>query len=88
MSAQHTLGTWHKLSRRLPPLVAEYTKNGDRVVCTDGAGTGFLRRGREYTVAHVTPTGYVRVVGSDDYYHAAGRFTSIAAIAKAPGGAA
>lgn len=44
-------------------------KVGDAVVCSGGSGTGFLRRGRPYVISEVTPSGYVRVKGSDDYYH-------------------
>lgn len=67
-----------------PALVVTAAKVGDRVTCTCGVGTGFLRRGRTYALAHVSPNGYVRVEGSADYYHAAARFTP----ASAKGGVA
>lgn len=85
MSAQHTPGPWRGVPHwRIPGLIAADAKPGDHVLCTNGAGTGFLRRGRQYVIEHVSPSGYVRVEGSPDYYHAASRFT---AIAKATGSA-
>ena len=50
------------------PVLSE-PKVGDAVVCLGGSGTGFLRRGHPYVISDVTPSGYVRVKGSDDYYH-------------------
>ncbi|MCY1171542.1 hypothetical protein D9M73_116560 [compost metagenome] len=70
MSARHT-----------PCLVAAEAKKGDRVKCLHGTGTGFLRRGREYVLSEVTPSGYVFVEGSGNCYHPC-RF---AAITKATG---
>jgi len=77
MAHSNMTSTQHVPHWRQPALVASETKAGDRVLCTGGAGTGFLRRGREYVIAQVTPSGYVRVEGSADYYHAAARFTPI-----------
>lgn len=56
-----------KFSDRQPAL--SDPKIGDTVVCSGGSGTGFLRRGQSYVISEVTPSGYVRVKGSDDYYH-------------------
>lgn len=78
MEVKHTSGPWRGAPHwRQPGLVATDAKPGDRVLCTNGACTGFLRRGREYVIEHVTPSGYVRVEGSADYYHAAARFTAV-----------
>lgn len=63
-------------TKGMPRLIAAEAKKGDQVLCTCGGGTGFLRRGKQYVVADATPTGYIRVEGSADYYHAAARFVS------------
>jgi hypothetical protein len=52
-------------------------KAGDTVLCVRGGGTGFLRRGRQYIIEHVAPSGYVRVEGSADYYSASARFCTL-----------
>ena len=53
---------------------------GQQVTCTLGKGTGFCRKGKKYTVADVSPSGYVRVNGNDNYY-APGRFVPVAPVA-------
>lgn len=50
-----------------------HLKENDKVICIDGKGTGGCRKGSKYVIAHVTPSGYVRVIGNENYQWA-GRF--------------